>query len=87
MADPITRITRVSSADFSSDLDRYIAEANTSHVAFEIPGHTEDQSVIVLSKQDYTGMIETMYLLSNPVNARVLLQSIDELNATHRSDE
>ena len=32
---------------------------------------------IVLSEEDYNSMVETLYLLSNPVNAEKLLQAVD----------
>lgn len=36
---------------------------------------------IVLSESDYNSMIETLYLLSNPVNAEKLLQAVDRTDA------
>jgi antitoxin YefM len=32
---------------------------------------------IVISESDYNSMVETLYLLSNPVNAEKLLQAVD----------
>lgn len=40
-----------------------------------------DQSVVVLSLEDYKAMEETSYLLRSPKNAERLLESIKELNA------
>lgn len=39
------------------------------------------QSVVMLSMEDYNAMEETAYLLRAPKNARRLLESIGQLNA------
>ena len=39
-----------------------------------------DQSVVMLSLDDYKSLEETSYLLRSPKNVRILLASIDELN-------
>jgi antitoxin YefM len=38
-----------------------------------------DQSVVMLSLEDYNALAETAYLLRSPANARRLLESIAEL--------
>ena len=38
-------------------------------------------NVVMMSQEDFEGMEETFYLLSNPNNAKRLLESIEELNA------
>jgi antitoxin YefM len=73
-------ITKVSPDEFSTDVDRYISEANTLHKVFEIPG-VDETSVMVLSKQDFEGWQETIHLLSSQANAQALLESIAELDA------
>lgn len=40
-----------------------------------------DQSVIMISLEDYQALEETAYLLRSPANARRLLESIQELEA------
>ncbi|GLK81518.1 type II toxin-antitoxin system Phd/YefM family antitoxin [Methylopila turkensis] len=39
------------------------------------------RSVVVISEEEWRGMEETLYLMSNPRNAQHLLDSIAELNA------
>lgn len=39
------------------------------------------QSVVMLSLEDYTALEETAYLLRSPANAKRLLAAIDQLNA------
>ena len=38
------------------------------------------QSVVMLSLEDYSALEETAYLLRSPANAKRLLSSIDQLN-------
>lgn len=40
-----------------------------------------DQSVVILSLEDYNALQETAYLLRNPTNAQRLLSAIGQLNA------
>jgi antitoxin YefM len=40
-----------------------------------------DQSVVMLSLEDYNALTETTYLLRNPANTKRLLSAIDQLNA------
>jgi antitoxin YefM len=44
------------------------------------------QSVVMLSLEDYTALEETAYLLRSPANARRLLAAIDQLNAAEGSE-
>lgn len=39
------------------------------------------RSMVMISKQGYEGLKETIYLLSNPANAQDLLAAIAEANA------
>jgi PHD/YefM family antitoxin component YafN of YafNO toxin-antitoxin module len=39
------------------------------------------RSMVMISKQEYEGLKETIYLLSNPANAQDLLAAIAEANA------
>jgi antitoxin YefM len=80
MTDSGLTVTSVSSAEFSKDVDHYINEANKAHRVFEVSGPRE-QSVVVLSRQDFEGWQETIYLLSSQANAQILLESIAELDA------
>jgi antitoxin YefM len=40
-----------------------------------------DQSVVMLSLEDYNALQETAYLLRNPTNAQRLLSAMGQLNA------
>jgi antitoxin YefM len=39
----------------------------------------KNKSVVMISVEDYSSMQETAYLLSNPVNAKILMESIEQL--------
>ena len=39
------------------------------------------EELVVISKEDYTSMEETLYLLSSPKNAERLMESIGQLQA------
>jgi antitoxin YefM len=41
----------------------------------------EGGNVVLLSAQTYNSMQETLYLLSTPANARILMRSINQLKA------
>jgi PHD/YefM family antitoxin component YafN of YafNO toxin-antitoxin module len=72
-------LTRVSSAEFSKNVDHYIKAANSTHQAFEIEG-PDASSIVVISKQDFESWQETIHLLS-AASADSLLKSIAELDA------
>ena len=40
-----------------------------------------DQSVVMISLEDYSALEETAYLLRSPTNAKRLLSAIEQLNA------
>ena len=80
MIDSGITVTSVSSAEFSKDVNHYIDEASSGHRVFEISG-PRDQTAILISRQDFEGWQETIYLLSNQANAQSLLEAIAELDA------
>ncbi|BAP57594.1 prevent-host-death family protein [Thioploca ingrica] len=43
------------------------------HEPYLVKGENNNQSVVILSLEDYNAWIETHYLLSNPANAKWLL--------------
>jgi len=50
------------------------------HQALIITRNSE-QSVVMLSLEDYNALAETTYLLRNPANTKRLVSAIDQLNA------
>lgn len=58
------------------NLTAVIDEINEKHqpVCLQL---SDSVRAIVLSESDYNSMVETLYLLSNPVNAEKLQQAVD----------
>lgn len=63
-------------ANLASTMDRVCND----HEALIITRNAE-QSVVMLSLEDYTALEETAYLLRSPTNAKRLLSAIGQLNA------
>jgi len=63
-------------ANLASTMDRVCND----HEALIITRNAE-QSVVMLSLEDYTALEETAYLLRSPANAKRLLSAIGQLNA------
>ena len=63
-------------ANLASPMDRVCND----HEALIITRNGE-QSVVMLSLEDYEALEETAYLLRSPANARRLLAAIEQLNA------
>ena len=78
---PADPLTRVSSADFSKNVDQYIETANATHAAFEVEGPNA-LSVVVLSRQDFESWQETLHLLSSPANAQNLKEALADLEGS-----
>jgi len=59
--------------NLSSVMDRVSDNRETIHVTRK--GH---ESMVVLSEADFNAMQETLYLLSNPNNAKRLFESLEQ---------
>ncbi len=66
----------VSSADLATAMDRVCDD----HEPLIITRQGQ-QSVVMLSLEDFTALEETAYLLRSPANTRRLLSAIDQLNS------
>jgi antitoxin YefM len=56
------------------DLVRLIERVNLDRTAIEIV--SKRGSVVLMSKDEYDGLVETSYLLSSPVNAHRLVSAL-----------
>ena len=54
--------------------------ANKSHTPYHVTQKSGDD-VVIVSKADFDAIQETMHLLTSPVNAQRLNDSVQELNA------
>ena len=59
------------------NLETLINDVNTDidHVTIT----TDDYHAVLLSEENYNGLIETLYLQSTPANTKHLLQSIEDV--------
>ncbi|NJO15082.1 MAG: hypothetical protein HC877_04835 [Thioploca sp.] len=48
---------------------------NEDHELIKVE-HPEQNAVVIISEHDYQGLMETLYLLSHPVNAEKLLHAV-----------
>ena len=63
-------------ADLASTLDRVCDD----HEPLIITRHGQ-QSVVILSLEDFSALEETAYLLRSPANTKRLMSAIDQLNS------
>ena len=63
-----------------------IERVNLTHTEIEII--SPHGSAVLMSKDEYEGLVETSYLLSSPANARRLMSALQSVRetATHRND-
>ena len=64
----------ISATNARADLFNIIEQVNVDHVEVEIT--SKSGSVILMSKEEYTSLMETNHLLRSPKNAQRLLQAI-----------
>ncbi|MGV3551989.1 type II toxin-antitoxin system Phd/YefM family antitoxin [Rhizobium sp.] len=69
----------VNVSDFRQNLASHLDEVESSGVPLFVT-RTNRKAVVVLSEGEYESMAETLHLMSNPVNARLLREAIDEMN-------
>jgi antitoxin YefM len=64
--------------DFRQNLASHLDEVVNSRAPLVVT-RRRGKAVVVMSEEEYEAMYETLHLLSNPVNADLLRQSIAEL--------
>jgi len=65
----------VNITNFRKDLFNYIGQ--TIKYGDPINISAKDGNVVVLSEEEYEGMVETMYLLSNPKMREILIEGMN----------
>ena len=79
-------MSHVSYTDLRNNLAKYMDEVCDSHAPLHVTRQNA-RTVVMVSEDDYEGLMETVHLLKSPANAERLLRSIAELdgaNATER---
>lgn len=73
-------MSHVSYTELRARLARYMDEVCDSHAPLHITRQNA-RTVVMMSEDEYEGMMETLHLLRSPANAARLLRSIDAANA------
>jgi antitoxin YefM len=73
-------MSSVSYTDFRQHLAKYMDEVWKTRAPLRVTRQNA-RPVIVLSEDEYEGMIETIHLLRSPANAERLLRSIESAEA------
>ena len=73
-------MSHVSYTELRTNLAKYMDEVCDSRAALHITRQNA-RSVVMLSEQEYEGMLETLHLLRSPANAGRLHRSIEAANA------
>jgi antitoxin YefM len=73
-------MAHVSYSQLRNNLASYMDEVCDSHAPIFVTRQNA-RSVVLMSEDDYEGLMETVHLLKSPKNAARLLQSIKEADA------
>jgi antitoxin YefM len=73
-------MSHVSYTELRTNLAKYMDEVCDSRAALHITRQNA-RSVVMISEQEYEGMLETLHLLRSPANASRLHRSIAAANA------
>jgi antitoxin YefM len=71
----------VTYTDLRQNLARYMDQAVDDRTPVLVTRQGGKGNVVILSEEEFVGWQETVHLLSNPANARRLLESIREAEA------
>ena len=72
-------MSHVSYTELRSSLAKYMDQVCDSRDALYVT-RQHARTVVMISEEEYQGMLETLHLLRSPANAARLLRSIDEAN-------
>lgn len=70
----------VSMTDLRANMAKYFDEVEADHAELVVTRQGREP-LVLMTLSDFESMNETMYLLSSPANARMLRESIAELEA------
>ena len=69
-------MSHVSYTELRANLAKYLDEVCDTHAALHITRQNA-RTVVMLSEEEYEGMLETLHLLRSPANAARLLRSLE----------
>ncbi len=70
-------MSHVSYTELRSNLAKYMDEVCDSRTPLHVTRQNA-RTVVMISEDEYEGMMETLHLLQNPANAARLLRSIED---------
>jgi antitoxin YefM len=73
-------MSHVSYSDLRSNLAKYMDEVCDSRAPLHVTRQNA-RSVVMVSEDEYEGLMETVHLLSSPANAAHLLESLRQANS------
>jgi antitoxin YefM len=79
-------MSHVSYTDLRNNLAKYMDEVCDSHAPLHVTRQNA-RTVVMVSEDDYEGLMETVHLLKSPANAERLLRSIAELDGTKAKEQ
>ncbi len=74
-------MSTVTYTDLRQNLARYLDEAVNDRVPITVARSGGKGNVVLIAESEFSAMRETAYLMSNPANAEMLIESIREANA------
>ena len=69
-------MTNTNATNFRKNLFDYLNQAATYNDVINI--NTKNGNVVLMSEEDYSGMMETLYLMSHPKTAQEIAASMQE---------
>jgi antitoxin YefM len=72
-------MSHVSYTDLRNNLAKYMDEVCDSHAPLHVTRQNA-RTVVMVSEEDFEGLMETVHLLKSPANAERLLRSMTELD-------
>jgi antitoxin YefM len=74
-------VAHVSYTELRQNLARYMDQAVDDRIPIVVTRQGGKGNVVILSEEEFEGWQETVHLLSNPANAKRLLESIREADS------
>lgn len=69
-------MTNINATNFRKNLFEYLNQAAIYNDVINV--NTKNGNVVLISEEDYSGMIETLYLMSHPKTANEIIHSMNE---------
>lgn len=73
-------MAHINVSDFRQNLAAHLDAVEESRAPLFVT-RSKGKAFVVMSEEEYESMAETLHLLSNPVNAQLLRESIAEMDA------